>query len=131
MKKFKTAIWVIIIAFVAILIFQNQEFFMAGQSLAFNLLFADYKTPEIKVVFLCFAFFVAGLLLGTYFILIYHLKTKRKIKALKVGDVASSVQTATGEDEPSPITPSDSDVNAKTVVITPEEAKIPVEDKQE
>lgn len=130
MRKFKTAVWVIIIAFVAILIFQNKEFFMAGQSLAFNLLFADYKTPEIKVVFLCFAFFVAGLLLGTYFILIYHLKTKRKIKALKAGDVSPSVQTATGEGEPSPITPAASDVDAKTVVITPEEAKIPVDEKQ-
>ena len=105
MKKVKTAIWVIIIGFVAILIFQNQEFFMAGQSLAFNLLFADYKTPEIKIVFLCFAFFVAGLLLGTYFILIYHLKTKKRLKALKAGNVYPSVQTDTGGDELPPMKP--------------------------
>ena len=130
MRKFKTAIWVIIIAFIAILILQNQGFFMAGQSLTFNLLFADYKTPEIKIIFLCFAFFVAGLLLGTYFILIYHLKTKRKFKALKAGDVSSNVPTATGEGEPAPITSTDSDVDAKTVVITPEEVKIPVDEKQ-
>lgn len=130
MRKFKTAIWVIIIAFVAILILQNQGLFMAGHSLNFNLLFADYKTPEIKIVFLCFAFFVAGLLLGAYFILIYHLKTKRKLKALKAGDVSPSEKTVAAEAEPVPTAPTASDVDAKTVVITPEEAKIPVDEKQ-
>ena len=64
MKKVKTGIWVLIVAFVAILIYQNQQFFMAGQSLRLNLLFTEYQSPEWKIVMICTGFFIAGLLLG-------------------------------------------------------------------
>ena len=89
MKKVKLAIWVVIIAFVAILIFQNQEFFLSVKSLKLDLLIAQYQSPEIKIVFLSLWVFVAGLLLGAYFILVYHLRVKRKIKELNAQVICS------------------------------------------
>ena len=82
MKKVKTAVWVLIIAFVFVLIYQNQEFFLSKQSLNLNLIFAQYKTPEIDVVYLCGFFFLAGLILGLYFLAVRGLKTKKKTKSL-------------------------------------------------
>ena len=82
MKKVKIAVWVILIGLVAVLIYQNQAFFMAKQIVTFNLLFAEFKTPETYNVFVCFAFLIAGLLLGSYFHLIHYLKSKKTVKML-------------------------------------------------
>ena len=82
MKKVKIAIWVVLFGLVAILIYQNQAFFMARQIIAFNLLFTEIKTPEIYNVYVCFAFLIAGLLLGLYFLLVHYLKSKKSMKLL-------------------------------------------------
>jgi uncharacterized integral membrane protein len=142
MKKVKLAIWVVIIAFVAILIYQNQKLFLSAQSLRLNLLFAEYQSPEIKMVFLSFIFFVAGLLLGAYFILVYHLKIKKKVKALNNQVKSQGGQITTLENElkqfrpepapaPNPIeeTVSEPEDDAKTVVISPK-AQAPAEEQQ-
>ena len=129
MKKVKTAIWVIIIAFVALLIYQNRELFIATKNvLVLNLGFKEYKSPELEIVYICFAFFLAGLLLGAYFLVSYGFKTKKRIKLLtaeaqgrqeQIGSLKNQLQTpgakqalpAAGTSEP----------EAKTVVITPDE----------
>ena len=82
MKKVKIAVWVVLIGLVAVLIYQNQSFFLAKQIVSFNLLFAEFKTPEVYNVFVCFAFLLAGLLLGLYFYLVYYLKSKKMVKLL-------------------------------------------------
>ena len=142
MKKVKLAIWVVIIAFVAILIYQNREFFLSVKSLKLDLLFAQYQSPEIKIVFLSFMFFIAGLLLGAYFILVYHLKIKKKAKALNAQVKSQADQITTLENElkqfrpepaptPAPIeeTVSEPEDDTKTVVISPE-AQAPAEEQQ-
>lgn len=142
MKKVKLAIWVVIIAFVAILIYQNQDFFLSVQSLRLNLLFAQYQSPEIKIVFLSFMVFAAGLLLGAYFILVYHLRMKRKTKELNAQVNAQNERITSLENElkqfrptpepaPAPIeeTVSEPDDDAKTVVISPDE-RVPVKEQQ-
>ncbi len=130
MKKVKTGIWVAIVALAAIFIFQNQQFFMAGQSLRLNLLLAEYQSPEWKILMICAGFFVAGLLLGMYFLVIYHLRLKRKRKTRPVQPQPPDQQMAVREPaaKPAPTAPRGSD--AETVVITPEVTP-PVAERQE
>ena len=130
MKKVKTGIWVAIVAFTAIFIYQNQQFFWAGQSLRLNLLFGEYQSPEWKIVMICAGFFVAGLLLGMYIFVAYNLRSKRKRKAQQVqADEPSkpvSVQPPAAKPEPAVAQGSDT----KTVVISPEVTP-PVAERQE
>ncbi len=142
-KKVKLAIWVVIIAFVVILIHSNQEWFLSAQSLKLKLLFAQYQSSEIKIVFLAFMFFVAGLLLGAYFILVYHLKIKKKVKALNAQVKSQGDQITTFENElkqfrpepapapaPTEETVSEPEDDTKTVVISPK-AQAPAEEQQQ
>lgn len=125
MKKVKIAIWVIIVGFVAILIYQNREFFVGTrQILSLNLLIDVYKTPELHIVYICFAFFGAGLLLGLYFLLLNHLRLKKSIKSLNA-TIKSQQDKLADLPSPQPIEPvksveasaSDSAQEDKTVVL--------------
>jgi uncharacterized integral membrane protein len=129
MKKVKTAVWVLIIAFVIVLIYQNQEFFLkTKQTLSLNLIFAEYKTPEMAIVYFSGIFFLAGLILGFYFLAARGLKTKKKTKSLnaqlteqteKINTLESELTTIKGtpvtEDMPN------AEPDAKTVVINPDD----------
>lgn len=127
MKKVKAAVWVLIIAFVIVLIYQNQAFFLESkQSLSINLIFATYKTPELQVVFFCGAFALAGFLFGLYFLAAYGFKTKKKTKVLnaqlfeqteKATSLEEELNTIKGQPavEVLPDTPPNND----TVVINP------------
>jgi uncharacterized membrane protein YciS (DUF1049 family) len=130
MKKVKTGIWVAIVAFVAILIYQNQQFFLAGQSLRYNVLFTEYQSPEWKIVTICAGFFAAGLMLGMYFLVIYHLRSKRKRKTQQLQAEKPHEQVAVREPaaKSEPTAPQGSD--AETVVISPE-VNPPVAKRQE
>jgi hypothetical protein len=129
MKKVKTAIWAIIIAVVVILIVQNKEFFFMKHQ--FRLDFFVYKPnlPEFEVIYMFIGFFLAGLLLGGYFLIIDHIRLSKKVKALNT-QVGSQLQEITklenelkGYRGSAAINaPESSDPNAKTVVINPEEA---------
>jgi len=92
MKKIKIALWVIIIGFIGLIMFQNGKFFMAKQSFSINLYFFDnYKTPEIYNAILFFAFFAVGLLVAYFFSLFGKYKSSKIIKDLK-SSVTSSMQ---------------------------------------
>ena len=47
MRKFKIGFWAVIFGLMGIVIFQNQDFFMAKQSLRIDLIFRNYETPEL------------------------------------------------------------------------------------
>ena len=139
MKKVKTGIWVAIVAFVAILIYQNQQFFLAAQSLRLNLLVTEFQSPEWRIVMICTGFFAAGLILGMYILLIYHLRLKRKRKTQRVlPDKVDKTDQPDKPDEPitvretvakpEPTLPRGSDT--ETVVISPEVTP-PVAERQE
>lgn len=84
MKKVKLVVWMLIVAFVAVVIYQNKEFFwVTKKSLAIDLAFIKYQTPEVELLIIFGIFFAAGLLLGIYYLIGRGLKTKKKIKALK------------------------------------------------
>ena len=81
-KRVKIGIWVIIIGFLALMVYQNQNFFLARQSLGLNLYFRNYSLPEVANVFLFFICFLAGLLFAVYFIFFDRFKLKKTNKTL-------------------------------------------------
>jgi len=82
MKKAKIAFWGILIAFVALLAYQNWDFFMSTHGLRINLLIKDYHTPELQNAILFLIFFFAGLLISYFFSLLDRFKSKKTIKSL-------------------------------------------------
>ena len=81
-KRVKIGIWVVIIGFLALIVFQNQNFFLARQSLGLNLYFKNYSLPEVANIFLFFISFLAGLLFAAYFIFLDRFKLKKINKTL-------------------------------------------------
>ena len=110
MKKATLIVWVIIFGFIALVIFQNQTFFLAKSSLGLNLgIIEKYHSPELHnaVVFLIFFFF--GLTVTYLFSLPARFKAKRTIKKLnttiaahinQVAELKSEINTLKGIEAP-------------------------------
>lgn len=84
MNKTKMIFWLIIIGFIALVIAQNQNYFLAKQGLGINLVFAEYKTPELYNAVYFLAVFVIGLLIAYFFSLFAKFKTNQVIKNLNL-----------------------------------------------
>jgi len=83
MKKATLIIWVIIFGFIALVIFQNQKFFLARQSLHLNLgIFEPYNSPDLPNAVIFLLFFFAGLLIAYLFGLSARFRAKRNMKRL-------------------------------------------------
>jgi hypothetical protein len=82
MKKAKIAFWGILIAFIALLMYQNWDLFMSKHGLRIDLLFIDYHTPELQNAILFLIFFFAGLLISYFFSLLDRFKSSKIIKNL-------------------------------------------------
>jgi type II secretory pathway component PulF len=87
MKKVKLVVWILIVVFAVVVIYQNKDFFWeTKKSLTINLplLPEQYKTlPEVELLFIFGIFFAAGLLLGIYLLISRGLKKKKLVKSLK------------------------------------------------
>ena len=132
-KRVKIGIWVLIVVFAFMLIYQNQQFFLAGQSLRLNLLFAEYQSPEWKIVMICTGFFAAGLIFGIYILIAYQLRMKRKRKAQQVQPekpAKADERIAAPEPAPKPAPAMPRGSNSETVIISPEVTS-PVAEQQE
>lgn len=83
MKKATLILWAIIFGVIALLIFQNQAFFMANESLRVNLgVMEEYNTPELPRAILFLLFFLIGILIAYLFSLSARFKARRMIKKL-------------------------------------------------
>lgn len=82
MKKAKIAFWLILIAFLALLAYQNWDFFMSRHGLHINLFVVKYTTPKLQNAVLFLIFFFAGLLIAYFFTLFERFKSKKTIKSL-------------------------------------------------
>jgi len=82
MKKIKLGFWLIIVIFMVLIIYQNQDFFRATRSLSLNLIIAQYFTPEIPIAVLFLAAFLAGLLIAYIFGLLAQFRARKTIKNL-------------------------------------------------
>jgi hypothetical protein len=83
MKKSTLLIWAIIFGGIALLIFQNQAFFLADQSLRLNLgVTKEYHSPQLPVAVPFIIFFLAGIAIANLFTMATRFKAKRTIKKL-------------------------------------------------
>ena len=110
MKKATLIVWVIIFGFIALVIFQNQTFFLAKNSFSLNLgITEEYHSPELPnaVVFIIFFFF--GLIVTYLFSLSTRFKAKRTIKKLnstiaahmnELAELKSEINTLKGIETP-------------------------------
>jgi hypothetical protein len=130
MKKFKIGIWAAILGFVVIVLYQNQDFFLTKQSLGINLLFSDYKLPAIYNLVLVFIFFIAGLLLGSYFYIVDRLRFNKRIKMLNAEKNSQRKEISALQSELVSLKGSTSDTDSRTMVIKPG-AKEPAKVQQE
>ena len=135
MKKATLIIWVIIFGVIALLIFQNQAFFLTNQSLRVNLgIINEYQTPEMPIAILVLLFFLLGILIAYLFTLSARFKARRTIKKLNT-TIASHNREVEGlrrelndlkgietpEDQPTSETESDLDATRKITADSPTE----------
>ncbi len=83
MKKAKIGFWILLIAFLLLLGFQNKSFFMQKNTFGLNLYVTDaYMSPEIYNGVLFAVCFVAGLIIAYFFGLLDRFRTNKTIKQL-------------------------------------------------
>lgn len=84
MKKVKLVFWIIILALLGLIVYQNREVLVtAQQPLFINLGFGSYQTPALPFVIYFLFFFVLGWLIAFLFGLMDRFKTGKKVKKLK------------------------------------------------
>jgi len=95
MKKATLILWAIIFGVIALLIFQNQEFFLNNQSLRVNLgVIEEYHTPELPIAVTFLLFFLAGIILAYLFNISARFKAKRTIKKLNTAIASHDAEMA-------------------------------------
>ena len=84
MKKRTLIIWLIILGFMALIIFQNKAFFLESKTaISLNTwVTKPYQTPELANAVIVLFFFVFGLIVAYLFSLSVRFKAKRSIKKL-------------------------------------------------
>jgi len=84
MREVKITFWVLIFLLVMVFVYQNQLFFFqASQSFRINLIFKEYKTPEVSsaLIFLVCIFF--GFCLSYILSVPGRMDARKKIKLLQ------------------------------------------------
>ena len=89
MKNVKIAFWVILFGFIALILYQNREFYMSQHSLGMDLMVFKYHTPEVPNAILFLGFFFAGLLISYFFSLFDRYNSRKTIKNLSTSLTAS------------------------------------------
>lgn len=82
MKKIKLGFWLVIVVFLVLIIYQNQDYFKATRSLSLDLIITQYYTPEIPNAVLFLASFLGGLLIAYIFGLLAQFRARKTIKNL-------------------------------------------------
>ena len=120
MNKFKTVLWLLIFGLLMLIIFQNQEFFLAKKSLKIDLLFAKYQSPEVPNAVTFLVFFLAGLVISYFFSLAERFKLKMTIKKLNAAmdSQAQAVPPPEKEVNPFPERATDTNQESETREIT-------------
>ena len=131
MKKIKILFWLIVIALLALIMYQNQNFLFAEHNLRINLGFYANQTPPVPSIIIFCSFFMVGLLLAYFSTLSGRFKSHRTIKELKQKialykekNVAleKQVQNAKSEVQATAETPSETrDTAADTTQVGPDQ----------
>jgi len=120
MKKAKAALWIIILGFIGLVVYQNWAYFDTRQVLRVDLFFLDpYPTPEFPNYFLLLLCFLMGLLLAYIYGFVERIRSNKLKKKLSEATAAQQeeisglkrelemLQTGSAEDEPAAAEASD------------------------
>lgn len=81
MKKVKVVLWLLVIAFVALVVYQNQDYFLAKKSLKIDLyVMQPYHTPAVATGIFILAFFVIGFLTAYVMTLPERFKARKAVR---------------------------------------------------
>ena len=96
MKKVKIVFWVLLIAFLLLVGYQNKGFFLQKNAFGLNLFVTDaYMTPEIFNGVLFGVCFLAGLIIAYFFGLFDRFRANKTIKQLNLDLESQRQQIAT------------------------------------
>ena len=84
MREFKTTFWVILLFLLAVFIYQNQHFFFqSNQSFRINLIFTEYKSPEIPSSLIFISCIFIGFFIAYGLSIPGRMTSRKKIKLLQ------------------------------------------------
>jgi len=87
MKNIKITFWVIVVGFIILFLFQNQDVITAKQSFKLDLMVADeYHTPELPNGIIYFVCLLTGFFITFFAGLADRLKFKKDIRNLKASN---------------------------------------------
>jgi len=110
MNKVKATFWVIVLGFILLIFFQNQNFFLAKQSIHINLVFVKYQIPAMPTAILFFAFFIAGLIISYFLNIFERFRFRKMIKILNATVESQRKEILTSTNHAGPL-PTDSAVS--------------------
>ncbi|MEA3428967.1 MAG: hypothetical protein U9Q84_07140 [Thermodesulfobacteriota bacterium] len=89
MKNIKIALWIIIVGFIVLVLFQNQDVIIAKQSFKLDLMVVDeYHTPELPNGIIYFVCLLIGFFISFFSGLTNRFKSKKNIKNLKTANAS-------------------------------------------
>ena len=89
MKNIKIALWVIIVGFIVLVLFQNQGVIVAKQSFKLDLMVVDeYHTPELPNGIIYFVCLLTGFFIAFFSGLTNRFKSKKNIRNLKTANAS-------------------------------------------
>ena len=89
MKNIKIALWVIIVGFIVLVLFQNQDVIIAKQNFKLDLMVVDeYHTPELPNGIIYFVCLLIGFFISFFAGLTNRFKSKKNIKNLKTANAS-------------------------------------------
>jgi len=97
MKQVKLVFWLLVLAFIGLLFYQNREYFLIRHGLRLDLWFGAYTIPEIPNGLYFLASFLIGLLLSYFYQLPERFRSGKTIKHLNA-TVASLKAEAANRD---------------------------------
>lgn len=83
MKKVKVILWLLIIAALGLVVYQNREFFLAKQELSLNIFGTVYSAPPLPVALIFIGFFFIGWFIAYLFNLGDRFADSKTIKKLQ------------------------------------------------
>ena len=89
MNKFKLVLWIIILGIIALVIFQNQAFFLGSQSLSLDLwVVPEYQSAPVPNAVIFLLTFLCGALLSYLFSVPERFRSRKAIKRLKAAEAS-------------------------------------------
>jgi len=83
MKNIKLVLWLIILGFVGVFLFQNQDIITATRSFSLDLKIDKYYTPELPNGIIYFICLLTGFCIAFFLCLAKRFKSRKDIKKLK------------------------------------------------